>query len=102
MSEPKHTATPWEVTRGRSYLDEEMHWMVAGVAHFGDGPTAEGNARLAARAVNSHQDLVEACRSALTLITVHNLHARLGFDAKHTEVSLRAALAKARPEGAPE
>jgi hypothetical protein len=34
-----------------------------------------------------------AAKSALCLITSHHLHERLGFDAKHTEVTLREALA---------
>lgn len=79
--------------------------MVAGVAHFGDGPNAERNARLAARAVNCHQELVEALEKAADtfrdMAVAYDLFGKpVAADAARiAEAGSRAALSKARPEG---
>lgn len=91
----KHTPGPWEATRGRSYLDEEMCWMVPGVAHCGDGGNSEANARLIAAAPDLHVALQEAFDWL-----------PLGLDRGDPEMTreyveflalARAALAKAKP-----
>ena len=76
MSETKHTPIPWELTFSDSMMEGEDAWLI--VSHDQDGSdiaevtsprdTAEGNARLIVRAVNSHADLLEELKSLVSKI----------------------------------
>jgi len=72
MSELSHTPLPWEVDEGRPAVFSSEEGILVAVCfgvtrHAVDPPHDESpaNAELIVRAVNCHDELVEACQAAL-------------------------------------
>jgi hypothetical protein len=101
---PKHSATPWHVNAskaGRIIGDETVAgWdklTINGpnmtVATVYRGP----DARLIVRAVNAHDDMLEACRKAMKAYT--NAANGIAFAERFPAGEIRAAIAKAEGRG---
>lgn len=93
MSEPKHTSLPWRHVGRTVKAGGYRKGAIATdglVADCFNSQNPEGDAALIVRAVNAYDELVAACLAAL---------ARPGRLEGWQEEQIRAALAKARPEG---
>jgi len=95
-----HTTAPWHIGLRTAHSKRDIYGqhgelIALADAAFTDLATAQGNAALIVRAVNSHEELVARLRAAYNY-----LHARnLGLPARQLEADIWAAIAKA--EGRP-
>lgn len=98
QTQVERTPGPWKAQQGTSYLDEQRCWMVPGVAHCGNGPCSEANARLIAAA----PDLLAACKvvDGFYKPTRQGAMGAMNTGRLSTEVSaqVREAIAAAEPE----
>lgn len=101
-SNVKPTPGPWMAINATSYLDEGPSWMIAGVAHCGDGELSEANARLIAEAGTvyhetgfSPRQLAEQ-RAELLAACEERLHAQTLIEEKAADNRIAAAINRAK------
>lgn len=112
-----HTPTPWQIGRYRRFFCQDCDidegnqdgWVSEISIDRPDGPNkyvqiavisqqypcTEANAELIVRAVNAHEDLLEACKRCLAVLTL-GMGDEIGSTSLHR--LLRAAIAKAETD----
>lgn len=98
----KIARTPWRTNGNAVLVDADGNLVVAVPRPKGTGATARRDftAKLIVRAVNSHGDLLAACKMAIAFLERESVEQRLAtetgcVDGDVERISLRAAIAKA-------